>query len=148
MDKFEIEEISKDNLRNLAALFVALWPECNIDEEYDECARILHSDDDTCFLVRASENDVAFIHVAIRRDYVEGALHSPTGYIEGLFVKEDFRNAGLSRLLLDLAEKWSKQKNCTQIASDTEVVNTDSINFHKKVGFEEVNRVMCFIKNI
>jgi aminoglycoside 6'-N-acetyltransferase I len=147
-DKFQIEEISQNNLRNLATLFLALWPACDFNEELEECEQILHAENETCFLIKAQDNDIAFIHVAIRTDYVEGSTQSPTAYIEGLFVKESFRNTGISRLLLNLAEKWGKQKHCTQLASDTELDNLNSIAFHQKVGFEEVNRIVCFIKNI
>jgi len=148
IDTFAIESISNDNLTNLANLFLQLWEDCDFDEELENCRQILSSESETCFLIKVNDNYVAFIHLAIRSDYVEGSSHSPTAYIEGIFVKEDFKHLGFSRQLLKLAEEWSKQKNCTQLASDTELTNLSSIDFHKKIGFKEVNRIVCFIKDL
>jgi aminoglycoside 6'-N-acetyltransferase I len=46
------------------------------------------------------------------------------------------------------AEDWGKQMGCTEIASDAEVGNLDSLAFHKRLGFREVNRVVCFVRDI
>jgi aminoglycoside 6'-N-acetyltransferase I len=45
-------------------------------------------------------------------------------------------------------ETWAKSSGISQIASDTEVENVESIAFYKKAGFSEVNRVVCFIKDL
>lgn len=148
MNKFTIEQISKNNLIDLANLFVELWNDSDFNEELENCKQILSSESETCFLIKENDIYFAFIHVSIRSDYVEGSSHSPTAYIEAIFVKEDFRYRGFSKQLLQLAEEWSKQKKCTQLASDTELTNISSIAFHKKVGFEEVNRIVCFIKEL
>lgn len=148
METFVIEQISKDNLTNLTNLFLELWTDCDFDEELENCEEILSSGNETCFLIKVQNEYVGFVQVAIRSDYVEGSSHSPTAYIEGIFVKEDFRNLGFSRQLLKRAEEWSKQKNCSQLASDTEITNFSSIDFHNKVGFVETNRIVCFIKDL
>lgn len=147
-DRFAIEPISKDNLTNLAKLFLELWEGSDFNEELENCKQILSSESETCFLIKEKDRYLAFIHLTIRSDYVEGSSHSPTAYIEGIFVKEDFRYLGFSKQLLKLAEEWSKQKKCTQLASDTELTNFSSIDFHKKVGFKEVSRIVCFIKDL
>ncbi len=118
------------------------------DEELQNCRQILNSVHETCSLIKVKDKYVALIHLTIRFDYVEGSSHSPTAYIEGLLVKKDFRHISFRRQLVKLAEEWSKQKNCTQLASDTELTNFSSIEFHKKIGFKEINRVVCFIKNL
>jgi len=148
MDKFVVEVISNKNLKNLTGLFLELWPDCDFDEELENCKEILSAENETCILIKVNSNYVAFIQLAIRSDYVEGSTHSPTAYIEGIYVKENYRHLGLSKKLLKLAEEWGKQKNCKQLASDTELSNSGSIEFHKRVGFQEVNRIVCFIKDI
>ena len=72
MPSFFLEEISKDNVYNLAQLFVALWSECDLDEELEYCKEILNLANETCFLIKEKEKYVAFVHVALRIDYVEG----------------------------------------------------------------------------
>ncbi|MFN3382788.1 MAG: aminoglycoside 6'-N-acetyltransferase [Runella zeae] len=143
-----VESLSENNTQHLAQLFLELWPECDFEEEWESCQEIVHSDTEIAFLLKSGEIYVAFIHVSLRTDYVEGATYSPTAYVEGIFVKEDFRRLGLSKKLLQLAEEWAIQKGCVQLASDTEISNIASIDFHKKVGFEEVNRIVCFVKDL
>ncbi|MFT3823336.1 MAG: GNAT family N-acetyltransferase [Chitinophagaceae bacterium] len=142
------EAISQDNLAPLAALAVELWPDSSFEEELEGFRSTLHSDKETCYLVTDKDVYIAFIHVTLRFDYVEGADASPTAYIEGLYVKETYRKAGVAKLLLHTAEQWAIQKGCAQLASDTELSNSASIQFHLHNGFSEANRVVCFIKQL
>lgn len=54
----------------------------------------------------------------------------------------------IGKELIKVAGDWAKQKGLRQIASDTDFVNLASIDFHKKIGFIEVERIVCFIKNV
>ena len=106
-------------------------------------------DEDVCLLVKEVEGKiVGFAQVGLRRDYVEGCESSPVGYLEGIYIKEDFRNKGFARELLKSAEVWAKEKGCKEFASDCELKNTESLAFHLSVGFKEQNRIICFKKNI
>jgi len=143
-----IESISADNIIPLAQLMLELWPDSSLDEERASCEDICCNEMQTCYLVRAAEGYVAFLHVTLRQDYVEGAHTAPVGYIEGIYVKEAYRQLGLARRLVAAAEDWVKQKGCKQLASDAEIGHAVSIEFHKKSGFTEVNRIVCFIKEL
>lgn len=46
------------------------------------------------------------------------------------------------------AKKWAKEKHCTEFASDCEINNEISLQFHLSMGFEEANRIICFRKDI
>jgi len=143
-----IETISWSNITPLTQLMVELWPDCLFDEEYENCKTILNKENETCLLVRDQENYIAYINLSIRFDYVEGSDTSPVAYIEGMYVKENYRHFGVGKRLIQLAEDWGKQKGCKQLASDTELTNEASIDFHKKNGFLEVNRIVCFLKEL
>ena len=82
----------------------------------------------------------------MRRDYVEGTETSPVGYPEGIFILEEYRLRGYARELLLCCEKWAKEKRCSEFASDCELGNDDSLNFHAAMGFEEANRIIYFKK--
>ena len=144
----EIQKLSSENLKALIGLVLELWPDCNFDEEYDNYKSILNTKNEICFLVKENEDYIAFIHISIRNEYVEGANESQVAYIEAIYVKPIYQNAGLGKTLVNEAENWSRQKGCKEIASDTELHNINSISFHKKLGFKEVNRIICFIKKI
>ena len=66
---------------------------------------------------------VGFAECQLRYDYVEGTDSSPVGYLEGIFVKEEFRHRGFAKEILAECEKWTKEKGCTEFASDCELDN-------------------------
>lgn len=90
----------------------------------------------------------AFIYLSIRVDYVEGSDSSPTGYIEGIYVKPGFRKHGTARKLLAEGELWLKENGCKQIGSDAYIDNKESYDFHLRVGFKEAGKLVTFIKDL
>jgi len=143
-----VEPISTNNIRDLAQLMLELWPDSSFDEELESCMIILNNDNDVSYLIKDKDTYIAFIHLTVRFDYVEGANSSPVAYIEGLYVKENWRHLGIGKKMIDLGTEWGQQKGCKQLASDTELNNDTSIEFHKKLGFLETNRIVCFIKDL
>lgn len=143
------EVISKNNLEPLTQMALKLWPECNYQEEFDNCEQILHSGDQTAFLVKDGESGyVAFIMLSLRKDYVEGTTSSPVGYVEAIYVKPEYRRAGIAKSLMIAGETWCKDMGCKEMASDTELHNTTSQKFHEHAGFNESNRIVCYVKKI
>ncbi|RRB07603.1 aminoglycoside 6'-N-acetyltransferase [Larkinella rosea] len=143
-----IVPLSTASISPFTELVLELWPDCNFEEEYENSQTILDSATDICYLAQVNDAYVAFIHLTIRHDYVEGAADSPVAYLEALYVKPAYQNHGIGTKLVQLGEEWGRQKGCRQFASDTELTNSASIDFHLKTGFEEVNRIVCFIKNL
>jgi aminoglycoside 6'-N-acetyltransferase I len=143
-----IETISSQNLAPLTRLTLALWERSDAEEELENWRTVLGSAQEICFLANNGEDYVGFIHLTIRNDYVEGTNQAPTAYVEALYVRSEARKLGVASLLLHKGEEWAKAKGLTQLASDTEIDNLTSIGFHLKVGFKEVNRVVCFVKDL
>jgi aminoglycoside 6'-N-acetyltransferase I len=79
---------------------------------------------------------------------VEGTETSPVGYLEGIYVTESARNRGIARQLLAECENWAREQGCREFASDCELGNTVSLEFHLSLGFREVNRIICFAKKL
>ncbi|TAH67132.1 MAG: GNAT family N-acetyltransferase, partial [Anaerolineaceae bacterium] len=140
-----------DNVKDCARLAHALWPDNEYEELMDEFMDIIGSDKEECFLYYEDEDTkeyLGFTHVSIRFDYVEGSDSSPVAYLEGIYVLDDYRRRGIAHLLVKRAEEWSRSKGFSEIASDCLLENYFSIDFHKSLGFEEANRLVCFIKRI
>src|SRR5690554_1195282 len=104
----------------------------------------------TIFFFGATFNNylIGFIQISIRTDYVNGSTNSPVGFIEGIFVDENYRKKDIARKLVDRADSYFKNEGIKEIASDVLIDNIDSQNFHKSIGFEEIERVVCYIKRI
>ncbi|UII32444.1 GNAT family N-acetyltransferase [Fulvivirga ulvae] len=143
------EAISKNNLEPLTQLVLKLWTECNYQEEFDNCQQILYSDDQTAFLVKDGEADyVAFIMLSVRKDYVEGTESSPVGYVEGIYVRPEYRRSGIAKGLMETGKTWCKNKDCKEMASDAELHNITSQKFHEYCGYSETNRIVCYVTKI
>ena len=91
---------------------------------------------------------MGFAQCQRRRDYVEGTDSSPVGYLEGIFVREEYRRKGVAKALLAACEAWAKDMGCTEFASDCELTNYESYRFHLALGFLEAGRIICFTKQI
>jgi aminoglycoside 6'-N-acetyltransferase I len=82
------------------------------------------------------------------RKYAEGGESSPVGYIEGWYVDEDLRGQGLGKALVETAEDWARTQGLTEMGSDTWLENDISIQAHLKLGYEEAERLVHFIKKL
>ena len=80
-------------------------------------------------------------------DYRNGYKHkqvnsryssSPVGYLEGIFVLDEYKKRGYAKELLGECQNWAKDQGCLEFASDCELNNEDSLKFHLKMGFAEV----------
>lgn len=143
-----IEPINQSNLKELTNLFLEMFPETDYAEEFRIFEKSIGSANEICFLAKDGNQYKGFIHITLRSDYVEGSEVSPTAYVEALYVKPSFRRKGIAEALIKRAEQWAVSKNCFTLASDTAITNSDSIDFHRNVGFEEANRIVCFIKQL
>ena len=82
------------------------------------------------------------------RSYAEGCETTPVAYVEGWYVDPDARRAGLGTQLLKATETWALEHGFSEIASDTELGNDVSRQVHIALGFEEVERQICFKKHL
>ncbi len=143
-----IRKAESKDLAILSELACKLWHDHAVEEMRAEFEKIMAKPDTAFFLAYGGENAIGFAQCQLRHDYVEGTQFSPVGYLEGIYVAEDFRKQGIARELLSKCEKWAKEKSCAEFASDCELNNAQSLQFHLNVGFEEANRIICFTKKL
>ena len=143
-----IRQAEIKDLAILAELACRLWPHHRAEELRAEYAEIIEKPDAVCFLAFAQETAVGFAQCQLRRDYVEGTDSSPVGYLEGIFVADGCRKQGVAKALLAACESWARTKGCSEFASDCELGNSQSLQFHLRVGFAEANRIICFTKRL
>lgn len=143
-----IKKVNKSEIKSIANLAVLLWPNHSVEELEEEFLEISLKEDAQVFIIYESNLPVGFAQCQLRYDYVEGTKTSPVGYLEGIFVKEKFRHKGYAKQLLQACENWAKMNECKEFASDCEIENEDSFQFHKAMGFSEANRIICFTKRL
>lgn len=145
----KILPIERDDFNEWLNMALKLWPEYSSIEMQEILTEILDSDRETAFIVRDDLGKaIAFMNLSLRYEYVPEATHCPVGYIEGIYVKDEFRDLGVGRTMVEYAERWALDQGCIELASDALVENTASHEFHTKVGFREAERTVFFIKSI
>lgn len=145
---FKIKRIQIDDIEKIVFLVKKLFTNTPIDELRNELIQDLVKKDIAIFVCYLKNEIIAFAQCQLRYDYVEGTNSSPVGYLEGIYVEPMYRKQGIAKKLLEECEKWSLKKGCTEFASDCELNNSISFNFHLSVGFEEANRIICFRKKL
>ena len=142
-----VKKAKQDDITVIAELAVQMWEVDSIQELIDDISENMAKDDAQYFLKYVNDMPVGFAECQLRHDYVEGT-DSPVGYLEGIFVKEEFRHKGFAKEILIECEKWTKEKGCIEFASDCELDNEESLHFHIAMGFVEAGRIICFKKEL
>lgn len=130
----------------------ALWPESPLEEHLREIDSALSTG--MCgplpIAIFVALDDggalTGFLEAGLR-SHADGCdPANPVGYIEGWFVREDFRNRGAGRDLMRAAEEWALAQGCRERASDALIENIGSQHAHEALGFEVVDRCVHFRK--
>jgi aminoglycoside 6'-N-acetyltransferase I len=147
---FAVKQLEFDDalVSDYRSLRIRLWPDCREDCDR-EVAEILSNPGRWAVFVVSLEaqSPVGFIEVRLR-EFAEGASSSPVAFIEGWFVVSEQRRHGIGKALMKAAETWALSQGCTELGSDTQAENHLSIEIHKQLGFQEVERLVCFLKRI
>ena len=143
-----IRKAENKDLEALANLAVLMWKDSSISELITEFSEDIPKGENCLLLKFENDTLIGFAQCKLRNDYVEGTNSSPVGYLEGIFIKEGYRNKGYAKELLNECEAWAKNIGCKEFASDCEIDNITSFEFHKAMGFTEANRIICFAKKL
>lgn len=143
-----IRKATENNTKVLAELAIQMWSDSTISQLQADFAETVNSNDAVCFIKYVDNTPVGFAQCQLRHDYVEGTSSFPVGYLEGIFIVPEYQHKGYAKELLNACEVWAKDKGCSEFASDCELDNINSLNFHMAMGFEEANRVICFRKEL
>ncbi len=143
-----IRKAEEKDLSIVAALACRLWPDNGAEKIQADMASVMSKPDAAFFLAHDGATAIGFAQCQLRHDYVEGTESSPVGYLEGIYVADGYRNRGIARALLAACESWAKDQGCGEFASDCELTNLQSLQFHQNVGFTEANRIICFTKKL
>ena|SRR5687767_13667566 len=140
---WSIRALRESDLSEWLRLRKMLWDETPENDHRDEMVDVIEHPDTQCVFV-ADKGDgtlVGFLEVSIR-PFVEDCETDHVGYLEGWFVENNSRRQGIGSELVNHAEKWAKQKGCSEIASDAEIGNELSLNTHTALGYGVTSRLV------
>ncbi len=144
-----VRQLKESDLSEWLRLRQLLWDETLEQEHRDEMLDILdHPEFQLVIVADGGEGKlIGFLEVSIR-PFAEDCDTENVGYLEGWFVEPEFRRTGVGRNLVANAEQWARSRGCTEMASDAEMGNEDSIEAHRQLGYEETSRLVHLRKEI
>jgi aminoglycoside 6'-N-acetyltransferase I len=139
---------TRSELEDWVALRRALWPDAAEQELRLEAEALLDGSKRAAFFLAQTESREAagFAEVTLRTDYVNGCETSPVAFLEGIYVRPDWRRRGIARRLSEAVENWAAAIGCSELASDALLENNGSHQMHTALGFEETERVVYYRK--
>ncbi len=122
-----------------------LWPESEDEQWVDE---ILTGKDYFGFIAELGDGRAAgFAEVGIR-PYANGCDTHPVPFLEGIFVRPEYRRKRVAAQLIAFIETFAFARGFREIGSDARIENVQSHAAHRAWGFEETERVVYFRKSL
>jgi aminoglycoside 6'-N-acetyltransferase I len=106
-----------------------------------------------CFVAEDGERLVGFAEVMLR-SHAEGCWDVTAdgrlgvACLEAWWVEESARGSGVGRVLVKACEEWALAQGSPVLASDALLDNRASHVAHEALGFEEVERVVHYRKDL
>ena len=148
MEAMRIVKITRDRFAEWRLMRQELYGDLDAGFHDAEMGLMFSSTQATCFVgVAESGAGVAILEVSLR-NFVDGCLGGPVGYIEGIYVIPGQRRRGYARQLAEFAANWFRSKGCRDIAADAELTNLVAQDFLAKVGFDETYRVVEYKRSL
>ncbi|HUH63583.1 MAG TPA: GNAT family N-acetyltransferase [Terracidiphilus sp.] len=150
----QVRRARPEDLDRIADLRVSLWPEGSFAEHRAEAEQMLATGMNgtlpaATFVAENEDGGLdGFVEVGLRSHADECNPARPVGFIEGWFVREEYRQKGIGGELMNAAEEWCRKQRCLEMASDARIDNTVSHHAHEALGFEIVDRCVHFRKTL
>ena len=144
----KIRQIVEGDRADWVRMRDALWPGSLSDHE-EETRHYFDARQDVPIVLVAEVGDrlVGFLELDVRK-YAPGCRSSPVPFIEGWYVEPVSQRRGIGRALIEAAEREARAAGYSEIASDAEADNATSIAAHLALGYEAVERVVCFRRSL
>jgi len=129
-----------------AEMRASLWPEDSISAHAEDIDGFIRADDAWGFIAETKDGaPVGFAELAIRK-YANGCTTRPVPFLEGIWVRAEFRRQGVGTRLLQHIEAFAAERGFREIGSDARIENRVALASHLGWGFSETERVVYFRK--
>ena len=146
---FTIRRATHEDKPDWLRMRQGLWPDAPIEYlDFDLDDRLADPDYAVFIASNADGERVAFIEAGTPRlrrrlrDLARWLYRSPGMWMNVCVGRNLAKNWYM------LAEGWAREKGATEMASDTWLENEASIAAHLKLGYEEVERLVHFVKRL
>lgn len=148
MNRIRIAPVTRDQFPVWKPLRQALYSDLDPQFHDREMDWLLTSEQAACFLAWSDEERAIGLLELTLRNFVDGCIGGPIGYIDGIYLDPAHRGRGYGHQLMAFAVDWFEARGCTDMATDAEVTNTRARAFYRRVGFAERWHVVGFTKSL
>jgi aminoglycoside 6'-N-acetyltransferase I len=152
VEHLAVRRAEPSDATELALMCHELWPETSAEDHARELAPLLAGRPKgtlpaIVFLAETAGGQVAGFIQAGSRSHADGCDPSqPVGFVEGWYVKPEYRRRRIGARLLAAAAQWARDLGYREMASDTWIMNRESQHVHAALGFEVVDRCVHYRK--
>lgn len=132
-----------DDAAVIADLSNQLGYQSSVTQSENRLIEVLNSSDHAVFLACTPENIVVgWIHIFLAYR-IESDCFAEIG---GLVVSNLFRNKGLGKSLIAIAEEWAIQKGINKLRVRSQTHRTESLAFYEQLGYSKTKLQQVFDK--
>ena len=154
MGRVTIRQAQHGDETAVGLMMASLWPDGVREEHQNEAAMLIETgmygtlEGAILLALDDQKTPLGFFQVGLR-SHADGCdVSRPVGFIEGWFVRVEFRGQGIGRELMQAGERWARERGCLEMASDALIDNEGSVRAHGALGFEVVDRCVHFRKEL
>jgi GNAT superfamily N-acetyltransferase len=114
----------------------------------EDSGRVLPLDEARIILARILAYPDYHLHVAVVRGEIVGVfallvmdnlghLGAPSGVVEDVVVREEWRRRGIGRKMLDFARNYCQSKGCYKLALSSNLNREEAHRFYESLGFRK-----------
>lgn len=140
---FAVRPAERRDLANWAEMRAELWPISSKLEHLAELEEWFGTPPFRGWIALSGDRYIGFAE-AYLRPFANGCDSRPVVFLEGIWVRPDYRRAGVGRALVASVADWARAQGIYELGSDAELTNTFSQTCHLKWGFEETERVVYY----
>ena len=125
-----------------------LWPDEDEQELAHDLEPFLADATQVAFVAERDAGGLCGFAEASIRKFANSNTESPCAFLEGWWVDADVRRRGIGRKLVAAVEDWARDQGFRELGSDALLDNLDSHRAHGAVGFQQIERVVYFRKDL
>lgn len=91
----EIRKATPQDITEIVGMAKILFNESNGNLLQQEFQQVLRNEKEALFVATINNIYAGFLHMSLRNDYVEGIVHYPVAYMEGLGLKKRLLRNGI-----------------------------------------------------
>jgi GNAT superfamily N-acetyltransferase len=135
----------EEDAASLARLSAQLGYPCEPREAEERLRSLLPPTDHAVFVAETAEGAIAgWLHVSLCR-LIESPLRAE---VNGLIVDEAKRSLGAGKRLLEVAERWARERGCQNVNLRSNVLRERAHAFYLREGYEHYKTQKAFRKKL